>query len=74
MIFSNFVHEYNKELIDYFTDFSKEEEGAEPQIKGQDFPLVIRVAFYIDNITFHSSKEDEEEFFSKEDSYKAVIA
>lgn len=34
----------------------------------------MRVAFYIDNITFHVTKEDNEEFFNREDSYKAVIA
>jgi len=73
MIFGNFISTFNKELLDYFTDFSKEEQG-EPLVVGSDFPLIIRVAFYIDNITFHKTKEDPEELFNKEDSYKVVMA
>lgn len=34
----------------------------------------MRVGFYIDNITFHKTKEDPEEFFNKEESYKIVMS
>lgn len=73
MIFGNFINSFHKDLLDYFTDFSKEE-GEEPLVTGSDFPLIMRVAFYIDNITFHQTKEDPEEFFNKEESYKTTIA
>lgn len=33
MIFGNFINGSNKELVDYFTDFSKEEEG-DPKVLG----------------------------------------
>lgn len=33
----------------------------------------MRVGFYIDNITFHETKEDKEEIFNKPNSYKKII-
>ena len=38
-----------------------------------DIPLVMRVAFYLDNITFHEKKEDSEELFNKPNSYKKIM-
>ncbi|KRX03882.1 hypothetical protein PPERSA_04760 [Pseudocohnilembus persalinus] len=74
MIFGNFIHNFNKDIYQYFSDFSKESPNGEPQVKAQDIPLIMRVAFYIDNITFHKTKEDKEEFFNQQDSYKIVLS
>lgn len=38
-----------------------------------DVPLVLRIAFYYDNITFHSSEGDSEELFNKPHSYKTIM-
>ena len=43
-------------------------------ISANDIPLVMRVAFYIDNITFHETKDDQEEFFNKPKSYKVLMS
>lgn len=54
-------------------DYSNETMGV-PKIQAAEIPLVMRIAFYIDNITFHKSKEDPEEFFNDQESYKIVMA
>jgi hypothetical protein len=33
----------------------------------------MRVAFYIDNITFHANAQDSDEYFNKPNSYKTLI-
>lgn len=45
-----------------------------PKVQANEIPLVMRVGFYIDNITFHETKEEEEEFLNKEESYKIIMA
>lgn len=39
-----------------------------------DLPLILRVGFYTDNISFHESKDDKEELFNKPNSYKKVLS
>ncbi len=34
---------------------------------------MLRVAFYYDNITFHANKNEENEIFSKPNSYKYIL-
>ena len=45
-----------------------------PKIMATEIPLIMRVGFYIDNITFHETKEDQEEFFNKPYSQKMIIS
>ena len=45
-----------------------------PKIRATEIPLIMRVGFYIDNITFHETKEDQEEFFNKPYSQKMIIS
>ncbi len=35
--------------------------------------MILRVGFYIDNITFHENKDDREELFNKPNSYKKIM-
>jgi len=42
-------------------------------ITASDVPLVLRIAFYYDNITFHPSETDKEELFNKPNSYKTIL-
>jgi hypothetical protein len=34
----------------------------------------MRVGFYLDNVTFHESKEDKEEMFNKPNAYQKIMA
>jgi hypothetical protein len=47
----------------YFNEFNKEPEGKIPLISCSDLPLIMRISFYMDNITLHITKEDETELF-----------
>ena len=39
-----------------------------------DIPLIMRVGFYIDNLTFHEYKEDQDELFNKPNAYKKIMS
>jgi len=64
MLVERFLKYHDSAIEAYFADFSKETEGK-PLVSATEIPLVLRVSFYIDNITFHLSKEDPEEYFNK---------
>jgi hypothetical protein len=63
-IVDEFLDNYRNDIYSYFTDFSKEKDG-EPLVNCSDIPLVLRVGFYIDNITFHENSEVVEEIFDR---------
>jgi len=58
------MSEHGSELYDYFQEYSQEVNDV-PKVMSNEIPLLIRVGLYIDNITFHETKEDQEEFFNK---------
>jgi len=61
---------YNNNAVEaYFVNYSQEK-MPNPRVFANEIPLVMRIAFYIDNITFHRSKEDEAEYFIHPDANK----
>lgn len=57
MLIETFLKYNNNAVEAYFIDYSQEKKGM-PKVFATEIPLVMRIAFYIDNITFHRSKED----------------
>ena len=62
-------------MLEYFKDFSKDQTNKySPTVNSNDIPLVMRVGFYLDNISFHEYKDEREELFNKPNAYKKIMS
>ncbi|EGR29067.1 hypothetical protein IMG5_163570, partial [Ichthyophthirius multifiliis] len=76
-----FFRNFQQEIQSYFAEFQQkqfntdqqQQEQQQASILASDIPLVLRVALYYDNITIHAQKNDENEIFSKPNSYKYIL-
>ncbi|KAL4485751.1 hypothetical protein ABPG72_012291 [Tetrahymena utriculariae] len=78
----NYFNEFQQKQIqdsqdngnnNFYSKQNNQQNQKEVSIVASDVPLVLRISFYYDNITFHPTKNDQEELFNKPNSYKSIM-